>query len=236
MVIPLWDLNRRRTFPVVTVTLIAVNLAFFLYQLNLGLDTQAGIDFVNLYGTIPSLILSEENLNALISSMFLHGGWMHLLGNMFFLWVFGDNIEDFLGPVRYILFYLLTGVAASLSYILFSGSYPYMPMLGASGAISGVMGAYIYLFPSAPIITLIPLGCFANLIPLPAWLYLIIWFGSQFLIASSTGVAVQAHIGGFLAGILLVVLFAWGKRPMTPGPRWNPPRQSLPPVDPGSGT
>src|SRR5450756_1979391 len=102
MVIPLWDLNRRRRFPLVTVTLIAVNLAFFLYQLSLGMDTQTGMDFVNLYGTIPSLILSGQNLNALISSMFLHGGWMHLLGNMFFLWVFGDNIEDFLGPIRYI--------------------------------------------------------------------------------------------------------------------------------------
>jgi membrane associated rhomboid family serine protease len=145
--------------------------------------------------------------------MFLHGGWLHLIGNMFFLWVFGDNVEDFLGPIRYILFYLLSGVAAAYSYTVFSGSYPYMPMIGASGAISGVMGAYIYFFPKAPIITLIPLGIFSRVIPIPAWIYLLIWFGSQFLIAPSEGVAVQAHIGGFLAGVALAIIFSLGKRP-----------------------
>jgi len=213
MVLPIYDLNKRRSFPFITLALIAASIAVFIYQLSLGLSTEEGNRFVTLHGAIPALILQGQNLSSIFGSMFLHGGWLHIIGNMFFLWVFGDNIEDFLGPVRYVLFYLLSGVAACYSYILFSGSYPYMPMIGASGAISGVMGAYIYFFPRAPIVTLIPLGIFSRVIPLPAWIYLLIWFGSQFLIAPSEGVAVQAHIGGFLAGVALAIIFSLGKRP-----------------------
>ncbi|MDI6868618.1 MAG: rhomboid family intramembrane serine protease [Coprothermobacterota bacterium] len=213
MVLPIYDLNRRRSFPFITLTLIASCVIVFIYQLTLGLSSEEGNRFVTLYGAVPALILQGQNISSIFSSMFLHGGWLHLIGNMFFLWVFGDNVEDFLGPVRYTLFYLLSGVAAAYSYVLFSGNYPYTPMIGASGAISGVMGAYIYFFPRAPIITLIPLGIFSRVIPLPAWIYLLIWFGSQFLIAPSEGVAVQAHIGGFLAGVALAIIFSLGKRP-----------------------
>ncbi len=213
MVLPIYDLNRRRSFPFITLALIASCTIIFIYQLTMGLSTEEGNSFVTLYGVIPALVLQGQNIPSIFSSMFLHGGWLHLIGNMFFLWVFGDNVEDFLGPVRYILFYLLSGVAAVYSYILFSGNYPYMPMIGASGAISGVMGAYIYFFLRAPIVTLIPLGIFSRLIPLPAWIYLLIWFGSQFLIAPSEGIAVQAHIGGFLAGLALAIIFSLGRRP-----------------------
>lgn len=213
MVIPIYDINRRKGFPFITVSLILSCVLIFIYQLTLGLTTDEGNRFVTLYGAVPALILQGQNLSSIFSSMFLHGGWLHIIGNMFFLWVFGDNVEDFLGPVRFILFYLLSGVAAALSYVLFSGNYPFIPMIGASGAISGVMGAYIYFFPKAPIITLIPLGIFSRVIPLPAWIYLLIWFGSQFLIAPSEGIAVQAHIGGFLAGIALGIIFSLGKRP-----------------------
>jgi len=218
MVLPIYDLNKRRSFPFITLALIAASIAVFIYQLSLGLSTEEGNRFVTLHGAIPALILQGQNLSSIFGSMFLHGGWLHIIGNMFFLWVFGDNIEDFLGPVRYILFYLLSGVAACYSYILFSGNYPYMPMIGASGAISGVMGAYIYFFPRVPIVTLIPLGIFSRVIPLPAWIYLLIWFGSQFLIAPSEGVAVQAHVGGFLAGVALAIIFSLGKRPQPTRP------------------
>lgn len=213
MVIPIYDINRRRGFPLITVSLILSCTLIFIYQLTLGLSTDEGNRFVTLYGAVPALILQGQNLSSIFSSMFLHGGWLHIIGNLFFLWVFGDNVEDFLGPVRFILFYLLSGVAAALSYVLFSGNYPFIPMIGASGAISGVMGAYIYFFPKAPIITLIPLGIFSRVVPLPAWVYLLIWFGSQFLIAPSEGIAVQAHIGGFLAGIALAIIFSLGRRP-----------------------
>ncbi|MCR4428127.1 MAG: rhomboid family intramembrane serine protease [Caldiserica bacterium] len=213
MVIPIYDINRRRGFPLITVSIILSCTLVFIYQLTLGLSTDAGNRFVTLYGAVPALILQGQNLPSIFSSMFLHGGWLHIIGNMFFLWVFGDNVEDFLGPIRFILFYLLSGVAAAYSYVLFSGNYPFIPMIGASGAISGVMGAYIYFFPRAPIITLIPLGIFSRVVPIPAWIYLLIWFGSQFLIAPSEGVAVQAHIGGFLAGIALAIIFSLGRRP-----------------------
>lgn len=213
MVIPIYDINRRRGFPLITVSIILSCTIIFIYQLTIGLSTDEGNRFVTLYGAVPALILQGQNLPSILSSMFLHGGWLHIIGNMFFLWVFGDNVEDFLGPIRFILFYLLSGVAAAYSYVLFSGNYPFMPMIGASGAISGVMGAYIYFFPKAPIITLIPLGIFSRVVPIPAWIYLLIWFGSQFLIAPSEGIAVQAHIGGFLAGIALAIIFSLGRRP-----------------------
>ncbi len=223
MVIPIYDLNKRRYFPLLTLLLILSCTTIFLYQLSIGLDSARGMQFISLFGAIPALLLDGQNWQSLFSSMFLHGGWLHLIGNMFFLWIFGDNVEDYLGPVRFILFYLLSGVAAAWGYILFSSGYPHVPMIGASGAISGVMGAYIYLYPKAPIITLLPLGIFSRILPIPAWVYLLIWFGSQFLIAPSEGIAIQAHIGGFVAGILLALLFTLGKRPAAPRASFQPP-------------
>lgn len=145
----------------------------------------------------------------ILYSMFLHGGWMHLLGNMWFLWLFGNNVEDSMGRVRFVLFYLLCGVAAALAQVLAQPS-SVVPMVGASGAIGGVMGAYIVLFPRARVFTLVWLGFFVTSFALPAWLMLGYWivlqlFGS--LGGAESGVAFWAHVGGFAAGVLLIKLF-----------------------------
>ena len=148
-----------------------------------------------------------------ITSMFLHGGWMHLLGNMWFLWLFGNNIEDSMGRVRYVVFYLLCGVAAALTQVIVTPASA-IPMVGASGAISGVMGAYLILYPRVRVYTIVPIGFIPISIALPAWTMLLYWFGMQFLgglVRSSSdegGVAFWAHAGGFLAGIVLVKIFA----------------------------
>jgi membrane associated rhomboid family serine protease len=150
----------------------------------------------------------------LITSMFLHGGWMHLLGNMWFLWLFGNNIEDSMTRPRYLLFYLLCGLAAALAQVFADQNSP-IPMVGASGAISGVMGGYLVLFPRVKVFTFVPLGFVMTTLALPAWVMLLYWMGLQFLgtIGSSLnegegGVAFWAHIGGFVAGVVLVKLFA----------------------------
>jgi membrane associated rhomboid family serine protease len=151
----------------------------------------------------------------LVTSMFLHGGWLHLGGNMLYLWVFGDNVEDKLGHMRYLSFYLICGIAASLLHIYIEPTST-MPSLGASGAISGVLGAYIVMFPKARVLTLIPIFIFIQITELPAYIILGFWFILQFLngmlsvkyaLASSGGVAWWAHIGGFVAGLILVVPF-----------------------------
>mgnify|MGYP003348415946 CR=1 FL=1 len=146
----------------------------------------------------------------IFTSMFLHGGWMHLLGNMWFLWLFGNNIEDSMTRPRFVVFYLLCGIAAALLQV-WSGPDSPVPMVGASGAISGVMGAYLVLFPRVKVYTLIPLGFFTTTYALPAWVMLLYWAGLQLLGgfgAGEGGVAFWAHVGGFLAGIVLVKLFA----------------------------
>jgi len=215
--IPLKDLNPRRTTPFVTVAIIAANVLVFLYQLSLGpreLHT-----FVMTYAMVPAKLdtaLAGGNvplLSALLpffTSMFLHGGWLHIIGNMWFLWIFGDNVEDELGHGRYLLFYLICGLGSGVAQTIFSwGSN--IPALGASGAISGVLGAYIVLFPGTQILTLIPLVIFFFTVKLPAVLFIGIWFLMQFASAAgslqsgiSGGVAWWAHVGGFLLGILLV--------------------------------
>jgi membrane associated rhomboid family serine protease len=145
--------------------------------------------------------------------MFLHGSWMHLLGNMWFLWLFGNNVEDSMGRVRFVVFYLLCGLAAALGQILTDPGSP-IPMVGASGAISGVMGAYLILYPKVRVFTLVPLGFFITSMALPAWVMLGYWFFIQFVSglvsvgAESGGVAFWAHVGGFVAGVALVKLFA----------------------------
>jgi membrane associated rhomboid family serine protease len=143
--------------------------------------------------------------------MFLHGGWMHIIGNMLYLWIFGDNVEDAMGHARYLVFYLTCGVAAALTQA-FLDPQSTLPMIGASGAISGVLGAYLLLYPRARVLTLIPLGFFSQVVWLPAAFILLLWFGLQLLSnlftrSGSGGVAFGAHIGGFLAGMLLVGLF-----------------------------
>jgi membrane associated rhomboid family serine protease len=204
---PLRDTQPSYSKPVVTITLIVVNILVFLYEVSLGPFVEN--EFIATYGLTPD----HFSFVNVLTSMFLHGGWMHVLGNMWFLWIFGDNIEDILGHSKYIVFYLLCGVAAALTQTFFSAGSR-VPMVGASGAIAGVMGAYMVKFPESRIRTLI-FFIFITFVDIPAWVMLIYWFAIQFLngvgtvgtsAASQGGTAFLAHVGGFLAGILLVNL------------------------------
>ncbi len=221
--IPLRDINPRSSTPFVTVLLILANVAVFLFQLSLG--PQVGERFVFFYGMIPAKlqvalsggdITIAQALSPLLTSMFLHGGFMHLLGNMWFLWVFGDNVEDRMGHFRFLVFYLLTGAGAGLIHTVFNWGST-VPAVGASGAISGVLGAYLILFPGTRVVTLVPLFVFWFLAEIRAVFILGYWFVLQLLSGvfslggvGSGGVAWWAHIGGFALGMLLVGAF---KRP-----------------------
>ena len=206
---PLKDTQRGYTAPVVTVLLIAVNVAVFLYEASLDAYTQN--HFVAVWGLTPA----RFHVVDMLTSMFLHGGWMHLLGNMWFLWIFGDNIEDVLGHFKYLFFYIACGLAAAGTHLFFNlGSR--LPTVGASGAIAGVMGAYLVKFPHNRITTLIFFG-FVFFVDVPAVLMLGYWFVIQvfsgvgsvgYTNLSQGGTAWFAHIGGFIAGMLLVKLMA----------------------------
>lgn len=218
MFIPLKDLNPSRTYPFVNITLILANIGVFLYQagLDITLTPKAYAAFFLPYSTVParfpSLLAGHTAFQAaflpLLTSMFLHAGWLHLAGNMLFLWIFGDNVEDFFGHFTYFFFYLVCGFGAGLIHVLFNW-HSTVPAVGASGAISGVMGAYILLYPGARILTLVLIFP----IPIPAVIFLGLWYVLQFLAGLSTlgvkvtgGVAVWAHIGGFLLGMLLTAM------------------------------
>ena len=217
--IPLRSTERVYAAAKVTGALIAVNMVVFLYQLTL--PAYAMNQFVETWGLVPDRL----HLTSLFTSMFLHGGWTHILGNMLFLWVFGRNVEDLIGSGRFLVFYLVCGLAAALTQIV-TNFYSPVPTIGASGAIAGVMGAYLIKFPRARIVTLIPIFFFFTTMEIPAALLLLFWFGMQFLsgIGSLTetdysggGVAFFAHIGGFVAGMLLIRLFPERRRWRT----WN---------------
>lgn len=213
MFIPIKDLNPRLRPPIVTVLLIAANVAAFFYTIML--PPRAGqalvYEFAMVPARIPQLLWGqgisfEQAFFPFLTSMFLHSGVLHLLGNMLFLWVFGDNVEDYLGHFKYLLFYLICGVGAGLAHTLIN-LISTVPALGASGAISGVMGAYLVLYPRSRVLTLV----FIFLIPVPAIIVLGWWFVFQFLggldslgMRSSGGVAWWAHVGGFLLGMVLV--------------------------------
>jgi membrane associated rhomboid family serine protease len=208
--IPLSDNTRSRRFPFITIGLIAANLCvFFGWQVSIGLD-----ESVRLAGFLPRALtqLAPGSVLHLLTAMFMHGGFLHLLGNMWFLWVFGNTVESDTGAVRFLLFYLLTGIIATLAHTL-SDPLSRMPLVGASGAISGVLGAYLVKHPGASIRTLIPLWIFSTVIEVPAFVFLLIWVGIQFLSESATrghhggGVAYLAHIGGFVAGAALIFFF-----------------------------
>jgi membrane associated rhomboid family serine protease len=217
---PLRDDNPKTTAPVVTVGIIIINVIVFFYQISLG--TRGGRLFIYEYGAIPAVIMGGETLPqqlqaipvqlTIFTSMFLHGGWAHLIGNMWYLWIFGDNVEEAMGRFRYLIFYLITGLLASLSHVV-SSTGSVIPSIGASGAISGVLGAYLLLYPRSRILTLIFLGFFIRLIYIPAGFVLGFWFLLQLLGGSMAGgqngggVAFWAHIGGFISGLLLVNLF-----------------------------
>lgn len=193
--------------PIVNITLIVVNVLVFLYELALGSNLDA---FIATWAVIPASILRGQDLITLITSQFLHGGWLHLIGNMLFLWVFGDNIEATLGHFLYLVFYLAAGVVAGLAQVFFSAG-SLIPSIGASGAIAGVLGAYIVLFPGSRIRTLVVLY-FATVTRISAIFFLGIWFVMQFFsgitslgveTAQTGGVAYWAHIGGFVVGALV---------------------------------
>ncbi|MCP5153077.1 MAG: rhomboid family intramembrane serine protease [Ectothiorhodospiraceae bacterium] len=217
--IPLRDDNPTRATPLVSRAVLVACVVVFLWQASL--DAARADAVVLALGTIPAVLFEHARLApglelvppwaSVLTSMFLHGGWMHLIGNMLFLWIFGDNVEDSTGHGRFAMFYLLCGVAAVLAQSL-PDTHSRVPMIGASGAISGVLGAYVLLFPHARVLVLVPLGLFSQVVTLPAVVVLGLWFVLQFVQsvlapAGGSGVAFAAHIGGFLAGMALIPIF-----------------------------
>lgn len=206
---PIRDHNPSERTPYVVYTLIFVNVAIFLSYVGLFTDQRALGSFFFDWALIPDRISSGQGLPTLISSMFLHGGIMHLLGNMLFLWIFGDNLEDRMGHVPFLLFYLASGIGAGLLHVL-AAPYSGVPTVGASGAIAGVMGGYLLLFPKARVDVLLILIVFFRVFPVPAWIMLLIWLAMQFIGGvgadpDTGGVAYWAHAGGFIVGMVLVV-------------------------------
>ncbi len=208
--IPIRDENARQHFPAVTLGLIAINVIVFIHQSLLS-SVQLN-EFIVQYGAVPYYISSGSHLATILTSMFLHGGVMHIAGNMLYLYIFGDNIESVMGPVRYLFFYLACGFFAFAAHYIFD-LQSMTPMIGASGAISGVLGAYAVRFPRARVTVLVPLFIWIwRMFEIPAVLVLGLWFVMQLFSgaigsAQSGGVAWLAHVGGFLAGIVWMV--AW---------------------------
>ncbi len=210
--IPLYDNNPTRRFPVVTLILLAVNIAVFLYEV---FSPAPFRQLLVSYGAIP-LFITQAGMPqhgplppeaTLFTAMFMHAGFFHLFGNMLFLWVFGNNVEDIQGRAPFILFYLLCGVAASLTHIFLNPSSP-VPMVGASGAVSGVLAAYLITFPYARVYTLFWFIIFVRVVPVPALFFIGLWFLMQLASMGSGGpVAWGAHVGGFVAGLVLAPFF-----------------------------
>ena len=215
--IPIRDTIPSKNYPVVNNCIIGINVVLYLVQMAQGPDLNR---FVYIYGLVParysipqitSYFTTGQQFFSLLSFMFLHGGFWHLLGNMWSLYIFGDNVEDRLGPLRYIVFYLLCGITSGLSHLIFNLNSN-MPTIGASGAIAGVMGAYLILHPKAKILTLIPIIFIPWFIEIPAFFFLGFWFVLQFINAAGShgsigGIAWWAHIGGFIFGIIFLKIF-----------------------------
>jgi len=208
--IPLKDDNPHTSKPVVTLLLIAINVLVFIRQI---LQAEESLNqFVLTYGAVPALITQGQQLYSIVTSMFLHGGFMHLAGNMLYLYIFGDNVEALCGHTRFLLFYLACGVVAFASHYIFA-PLSEIPMIGASGAISGVLGAYALRFPRARVYILLPIFLWIyRIFRVPAVLVLGIWFLMQLFSGvtssvSGSGVAWFAHVGGFISGLLLILLF-----------------------------
>ncbi len=219
--LPLKDENISRTFPVVTVSLIVFNFAVFIYQYFIG---SAGFEYyVMSYGLTPYKLMGQAPVQMLevrhiaqipefmkiFTSMFMHGGFLHIISNMWILWIFGDNVEDSMGKFKFLVFYILSGVAATLAHVFFNMNSS-NPLVGASGAIAGVMGAYMILFPRAKVLTLIIIFIFIRIVRIPAAFFLGFWFLLQLLYSPIPGqqVAYLAHVGGFAAGITMVFFLA----------------------------
>lgn len=215
LLIPIRDINPTRRFALVTFLLIGTNLAVFIYELLLG---PSGELFVSTFALVPGRLFSSPAIETpipvwttLFTSMFIHGGFPHIAGNMLYLWIFGNNIEDAMSRIRFVLFYFLCGAAAAYSHAVMNAA-SHVPMIGASGAVSGVLGAYLLLYPRARVHTLVFFGFYIRTIEVPAMFVLGFWFILQFLSAlmsagAGSGVAWFAHIGGFVAGMILIGLF-----------------------------
>ncbi len=233
--IPLKDDNPTEIKPIVTIGFIVVCVLVFLHQVSL--QAKLGEIFVYQYGAIPAVVFGYADLppefmavpayGSLMTSMFLHGGWMHLIGNMMYLWIFGNNIEDVMGHVKFVVFYALCGVLAALSHAAIdSGST--VPMVGASGAISGILGAYLLLYPRARVLVLIPFGFFSQMIYVPAGIVLGLWFLMQLFSGGMSignqggGVAFFAHIGGFVVGMALIPFFKHSHVKFFNPPQYHP--------------
>lgn len=206
---PIRDHNPSARTPYITYALILANVAVFLFYLPLFSNDYALAAFVDHWAIVPARIMGGQDAHGLVTSMFLHGGWMHLLGNMLFLYIFGDNVEDRLGHLGFAAFYLVSGIAAGLIQVIAEPN-SMMPVIGASGAIAGVMGGYLLLFPRARIDILIFLIVIVKILPVPAWMMLGLWFGIQVISgtaasSATSGVAHWAHAGGFLAGMALLL-------------------------------
>lgn len=214
--IPIRDNIPSRRFPVMNVVLIGINVIMFLYEVSLAVPEREA--FLRVYGMIPRQVtgifateaVSLGDFGSVFTAMFLHGSWMHIIGNMLFLWVFGDNVEDIVGSWRYLLLYLLAGAVGNFAHVITNPASA-LPTIGASGAVAGILGAYLVNFAHARVVTLIPLGIFLTTVELPALFFLLFWFVLQLIsgfaslgVESVGGVAWWAHIGGFLAGVLLV--------------------------------
>src|SRR6058998_2729784 len=226
--IPFRDNIPSRSFPTITVSIIIANVCVFFYELSLG--SRSFERFIMHYGVVPTTVLAWPHSHVpftvlavpFLTSMFLHAGWLHLIGNMWYLWIFGDNIEDRLGHFTYLLFYLLCGLGAGIVHTVLNYN-TVVPSVGASGAIAGVLGAYMVSYPFARVLTLVPIFVFIQVIEIPALVVLGFWLIMQFFSgtaalttstnASSGGVAWWAHVGGFVIGIILVGLFPRKDRP-----------------------
>jgi membrane associated rhomboid family serine protease len=215
--LPLKDDIRVRTRPIVVYGILAANVLVFLYEISLGAALN---DFVRQFGVTPYFLFHPSGIETyltLFTSMFIHSdSLMHIVGNMLFLWIFADNVEERMGHFKFLLFYFACGIAAALLQSAIDPSSR-IPMIGASGAISGVLGAYILLFPKARVLALIPLGFFPRISYLPSFIFLGLWFLFQFLFGVSSigakgGVAYFAHIGGFVAGLILALPFRLRKK------------------------
>jgi membrane associated rhomboid family serine protease len=234
LVLPIRDHTPRTRFPVVTLALVAVNAFVYLFGL-VALDEPARRALVEMAGAIPYEIANKVDLpprdllplpGSIWTAMFLHGGILHLVGNMWFLWLFGDNVEDALGRVRYLLFYFFAGTVGAVAQIL-SMPDSTVPMIGASGCVAGVLGAYAMFYPRARVDVAVPF--LWQYVALPAWLFLGLWFLGQLLLPGSSGVAWMAHVGGFLAGVGAARLFLQRRRPAVTAPEVEyippPPRR-----------
>ncbi|MBP1747675.1 MAG: Rhomboid family protein [Deltaproteobacteria bacterium] len=217
--IPLKDNIPTRTFPIITVGFIFVNIIIFVWQ-HITLHASAGAMLYTYFGLVPKEFIASfvsrhdllpYNVMTIFTSMFIHGGFLHIIGNMLYLWIFGNNIEDRLGHIGFFFFYIVSGICAALFQLFYDPSSE-IPMIGASGAVSGVLGAYLVCYPYARIKTILIIVIFIKIVDIPAVILLTVWFFMQFLYANVDGIAWYAHVGGFIFGLLFAFLFLARRR------------------------